>query len=139
MQDRKRDQSNIDGCVPAEESFGYDKSHDPRRAEAPDAKCNQGAGEEVSGNLLRLVREFLNILNEVTLLPHLPTYVQELRHNCHQKMRMPQELTKTPGEEKTIPLRGSSRGIISGMSYQGPIRLKAYDTDLVESLPSPGK
>ena len=56
-----------------------------------------------------------------------------LRDSSSQKRK------KTPGEEKTIPLRGSSRSIISGMSYQGPIRLNAYDADLVESLPSPGK
>jgi beta-galactosidase len=38
----------------------------------------------------------------------------------------------TSGEEKTISIRGSKRGIISGTTYQDIIRLKAYDADLVE-------
>jgi beta-galactosidase len=38
----------------------------------------------------------------------------------------------TTAEEKTIPIRGNKRGIISGTSYKGFIRLKPYDTDLVE-------
>jgi beta-galactosidase len=38
----------------------------------------------------------------------------------------------TTGEEKTVPIRGSKRGIISGTSYEGIIRLKPYDVDLVE-------
>ncbi len=38
----------------------------------------------------------------------------------------------TTGEEKAIPIRGSKRGVISGASYDGVIRLKAYDADLVE-------
>jgi beta-galactosidase len=38
----------------------------------------------------------------------------------------------TTGEEKTVPIRGSKRGIISGTSYEGVIRLKPYDVDLVE-------
>jgi beta-galactosidase len=38
----------------------------------------------------------------------------------------------TTGEEKTVLIRGSKRGIISGKSYQGVIRLNPYDADLVE-------
>jgi|GEM_PF-6437746 len=40
----------------------------------------------------------------------------------------------TTGEEKAIPIRIRSRkrGIISGTSYDGAIRLKPYDVDLVE-------
>ena len=38
----------------------------------------------------------------------------------------------TTGEEKTLPIPGSKRGLISGTSYEGVIRLKAYDADLVE-------
>ena len=38
----------------------------------------------------------------------------------------------TTGEEKTVAIRGSKRGIISGTSYEGFIRLKPYDADLVE-------
>jgi beta-galactosidase len=38
----------------------------------------------------------------------------------------------TTGEEKTVPIRGSGRGIISGTSYEGVIRLKPNDVDLVE-------
>jgi beta-galactosidase len=38
----------------------------------------------------------------------------------------------TTGEEKTVTIRGSKRGIISGASYEGVIRLKPYDADLVE-------
>ncbi len=38
----------------------------------------------------------------------------------------------TTGEEKTLTIRGSKRGIISGTSYEGVIRLKPYDADLVE-------
>lgn len=38
----------------------------------------------------------------------------------------------TTGEEKAIPIRGRKRGIISGTPYDGAIRLKPYDVDLVE-------
>ena len=38
----------------------------------------------------------------------------------------------TTGEEKTVTIRGSKRGLISGRTYAGSIRLKAYDADLVE-------
>ena len=38
----------------------------------------------------------------------------------------------TTGEEKIVPIRGSKRGIISGASYEGVIRLKPYDADLVQ-------
>jgi beta-galactosidase len=38
----------------------------------------------------------------------------------------------TTGEEKSISIHGSKRGLISGSTYQDVIRLKAYDTDLVE-------
>jgi beta-galactosidase len=38
----------------------------------------------------------------------------------------------TTGEEKTVAIRGSRRGIISGATYEGAIRLKPYDADLVE-------
>ena len=38
----------------------------------------------------------------------------------------------TTGEEKILPIRGSKRGIVSGASYEGVIRLKPYDVDLVE-------
>ncbi|HEY5215251.1 MAG TPA: beta-galactosidase [Acidobacteriaceae bacterium] len=38
----------------------------------------------------------------------------------------------TTGEEKAIPIRGSKRGIISGIAYEGAIRLKPHDADLVE-------
>ena len=38
----------------------------------------------------------------------------------------------TTGEEKAVNIRGSKRGIISGTSYEGVIRLKPYDADLVE-------
>ncbi len=38
----------------------------------------------------------------------------------------------TTGEEKAVSIRGSKRGIISGTSYEGVIRLKPYDADLVE-------
>ena len=40
----------------------------------------------------------------------------------------------TTGEEKTIAITGTRRGIISGSSYDGVVRLKAYDADLVEEL-----
>jgi beta-galactosidase len=38
----------------------------------------------------------------------------------------------TTGEEKAVNIRGSKRGIISGTSYEGVIRLRPYDADLVE-------
>ena len=38
----------------------------------------------------------------------------------------------TTGDDKSVPIHGSKRGIISGVSYEGVIRLKAYDADLVE-------
>jgi beta-galactosidase len=38
----------------------------------------------------------------------------------------------TTGEEKTVAIRGSKHGIISGATYEGTIRLKPYDADLVE-------
>ena len=38
----------------------------------------------------------------------------------------------TTSEERTIPIRGSRRGRISGTSYEGVIRLKPYDADLVQ-------
>jgi beta-galactosidase len=38
----------------------------------------------------------------------------------------------TTGEEKTLPISGSARGIVSGASYATVIRLKPYDADLVE-------
>jgi beta-galactosidase len=38
----------------------------------------------------------------------------------------------TTGEEKILPIRGSKRGIVNGASYEGVIRLKPYDVDLVE-------
>jgi beta-galactosidase len=38
----------------------------------------------------------------------------------------------TTGEEKILPIRGSKRGIVSGASYEGVIRLKPYDVDLAE-------
>jgi len=38
----------------------------------------------------------------------------------------------TTGEEKTLPIIGSKRGLISGTSYEGAIRLTPYDADLVE-------
>jgi beta-galactosidase len=37
----------------------------------------------------------------------------------------------TTGDEKILPIRGSKRGIISGVAYEGVIRLKPYDVDLV--------
>jgi beta-galactosidase len=38
----------------------------------------------------------------------------------------------TTGDEKAVNIRGSKRGIVSGASYEGVIRLKPYDADLVE-------
>ena len=38
----------------------------------------------------------------------------------------------TTGEEKSVPINGSKRGIITGNVYNGAIRLKPYDADLVE-------
>ncbi len=38
----------------------------------------------------------------------------------------------TTGEEKTVPIRGRHRGIISGASYDGFLRLKPYDADLLQ-------
>ncbi len=38
----------------------------------------------------------------------------------------------TTGEEKAVNIRGSKRGIISGTSYEGVVRLKPHDADLVE-------
>ena len=38
----------------------------------------------------------------------------------------------TTSEEKTIPIRGGKRGIISGRSYAGVLSLKPYDAELVE-------
>lgn len=38
----------------------------------------------------------------------------------------------TTREEKAIPIRGRKHGIISGTSYDGAVRLKPYDVDLVE-------
>jgi beta-galactosidase len=38
----------------------------------------------------------------------------------------------TTDEEKTVAVRGSKRGVISGASYVGVIRLKPYDAELVE-------
>ena len=38
----------------------------------------------------------------------------------------------TTGEEKTLTIKGNKRGIISGVTYDGVIRLKPYDADLVE-------
>ena len=38
----------------------------------------------------------------------------------------------TTGEEKTVPAKGRHSGIVSGAAYEGVIRLKPYDADLVE-------
>jgi beta-galactosidase len=38
----------------------------------------------------------------------------------------------TAGEEKTVPIHGSKRGIMSGTWYEGVIRMKPYDAELVE-------
>ncbi len=38
----------------------------------------------------------------------------------------------TTSEEKSIPTSGTHRGVLSGRVYQGQIKLKAYDADLVE-------
>jgi beta-galactosidase len=38
----------------------------------------------------------------------------------------------TTGDDKSVPIHGSKRGLISGVSYEGVIRMKAYDADLVE-------
>ncbi len=38
----------------------------------------------------------------------------------------------TTGEEKTLPIHGSKRGIVSGKSYESTLRLKPYDADLLE-------
>jgi len=38
----------------------------------------------------------------------------------------------TTGEEKSVPIRGKKKGIVSGTSYENIIRLKPYDADLVE-------
>jgi beta-galactosidase len=38
----------------------------------------------------------------------------------------------TAGEEQSIAIQGSKRGTISGTRYEGVIRLKPYDADLVE-------
>ena len=38
----------------------------------------------------------------------------------------------TTGEEKTVPMSVTKRGIISGATYEGSIRLKPYDADVVE-------
>jgi beta-galactosidase len=38
----------------------------------------------------------------------------------------------TTGEEKILPVTGSRRGLISGTAYQGIVRLKPYDADLIE-------
>ena len=38
----------------------------------------------------------------------------------------------TTGEEKAVPVTGTKHGIITGESYDGTIRLKPYDADLVE-------
>jgi len=39
---------------------------------------------------------------------------------------------KTTDEEKTIPIHGSKRGLVSGASYADLVRLKPYGVDLVE-------
>ena len=38
----------------------------------------------------------------------------------------------TTDEEKSVSINGSKRGLISGVSYEGVIRLKAYNADLVD-------
>lgn len=38
----------------------------------------------------------------------------------------------TTGEEKAVAITGAKHGIMSGTSYEGVIRLKPYDADLVE-------
>lgn len=38
----------------------------------------------------------------------------------------------TTGEEKTVPIRGNKRGIVSGVSYSDAIPLPPYGVDLVE-------
>ena len=38
----------------------------------------------------------------------------------------------TTGEEAIVPIRGSKHGIIRGTSYEGVVRLKPYDAELVE-------
>jgi beta-galactosidase len=38
----------------------------------------------------------------------------------------------TTGEEKSLPIAGSKRGLISGTSYESAIRLNPYGADLVE-------
>ena len=38
----------------------------------------------------------------------------------------------TTDEDKSVPIKRSKRGLISGASYEGVIRLKAYDADLVD-------
>src|ERR1700690_91953 len=39
----------------------------------------------------------------------------------------------TTGEERTLPIPGRKRGIITGSLYDGAIRLRPYDADLVEN------
>ena len=38
----------------------------------------------------------------------------------------------TTGEEKTVPIQGKKHGVLTGAYYDGAIRLKAYDAELVE-------
>ncbi len=38
----------------------------------------------------------------------------------------------TTGDEKTVAIGRNKRGIVSGTSYEGVVRLKPYDADLVE-------
>lgn len=38
----------------------------------------------------------------------------------------------TTGEQKAVPINGTKHGTISGAMYQGTIRLKPYDVDIVE-------
>ncbi len=39
----------------------------------------------------------------------------------------------TTGEEKTVPIQGRKRGIVTGSLYDGIVRLRPYDADLLEN------
>ena len=57
-------------------------------------KAASVAGEKISSDFLRLVSEFLHILNEVTPGTNLATDVKELGQHCQQEMRVAQEVAK---------------------------------------------
>src|SRR5579864_4052412 len=94
MQHGKRNQANVHYRIGSQEFIRRYKLHDPRRAKPPHAKGCQRGREEIPCDFLRLMSEFLHILNEITPSAYLPTDVKKLRHHCHPEMWVAEEIAK---------------------------------------------